>query len=58
MKVKVLNEFRDIDNFDYIHKVGDEIEVKDDRLKRLIDLGLVEKLSKQYKKKTEDNDIE
>lgn len=42
MKVIVVKEFRDIDNFDLIHKVGDIIDVDDARGQRLVEIGLAD----------------
>lgn len=43
MKVKVLQTFRDINNFDLVHNVGDVIDVTGERAAKLIGLGLAEK---------------
>ena len=42
MKVIVVKEFRDIDNFDLIHKVGDIIDVDDARGQRLVEIGVAD----------------
>lgn len=44
MKVKVVISFHDAANFALIHKVGDELEVSEERAQRLVDLGLVKKV--------------
>lgn len=41
---RVIQEFRDIDNFDKAYAVGDDVsDLPEARLARLIELGLVEK---------------
>lgn len=42
MKVIVLSEFRDLNDFSAVHKVGDIIEVADDRAAKLFELGLAQ----------------
>jgi len=42
MKLTVKSEFRDIRNFDLIHKVGEVIDVEDSRGRFLVKLGLCE----------------
>ena len=44
MKVKVAISFHDAENFALIHKVGDLIDVSEERAQKLIDLGLVKKV--------------
>ena len=39
---KVIKEFRDVKDFNKIYKVGDNVEFDESRLKKLIELGLVE----------------
>ena len=44
MKVRVVISFHDASNFTLIHKVGDVIDVSEERAQKLIDLGLVKKV--------------
>lgn len=56
MKVIVLSEFRDLNDFSVVHKVGDILEVADDRAAKLIELGLTQtekKAEAKEPKKTE-----
>lgn len=54
MKVKVVISFHDAANFAIIHKVGDEIEVSEERAQKLIDLGLVKKVEGKKAEKVEE----
>ena len=49
MKVKVVISFHDAANFAVVHKVGDEIEVSEERAQKLINLDLVKKVEEQKK---------
>lgn len=42
MKIIVLKEFRDIDDFNLVHKVGSVIDVDGARAARLVELGLAD----------------
>lgn len=42
MIVKILNEFRDKDDFSKLYEKGSTVEFETDRAKTLIELGLVE----------------
>lgn len=60
MKVIVLSEFRDINDFLVVHKVGDVIDVADERAAKLIELGLAdsEKVAvKEPEKETKPSDF-
>lgn len=50
MKVKVLQPFRDINDFSLAHNIGDVIDVDDARAARLIELGLAETEKKAVQK--------
>jgi hypothetical protein len=39
---KVIKEFRDVNNFAKVYKVGDEVEFDEARLAKLVKLGLIE----------------
>lgn len=52
MKVKVAISFHDADNFTLIHKVGDVLDVSEERAKKLIDLGLVKKVVVKERQET------
>jgi len=39
---KVIKEFRDVNNYAKVYKVGDEVEFDEVRLAKLVELGLVE----------------
>lgn len=54
MKVKVVISFHDAANFAIVHKVGDEIEVSEERAQKLIDLGLVKKAEGKKAEKPEE----
>lgn len=54
MKVKVVISFHDAANFAVVHKVGDEIEVSEERAQKLIDLGLVKKAESKKAEKVEE----
>lgn len=54
MKVKVVISFHDAANFALIHKVGDELEVSEERAQRLVDLGLVKKVEGKKAEEPED----
>ena len=41
MKVKVVVSFRDVENFALVHKVGDVLNVPEERAQKLIGLKLV-----------------
>lgn len=45
MKVKVVISFHDAANFALVHKVGDVIDVPEERAQKLIDLKLVTKVA-------------
>lgn len=42
MKAKVIKAFRDADNFAKVYKVGDVVDFDDVRVKKCVELGLVE----------------
>ena len=50
MKVKVVISFHDAGNFALVHKVGDVLEVSEERAQKLIDLGLVKKAEEKKPK--------
>lgn len=54
MKVKVVISFHDAANFAVVHKVGDEIEVSEERAQKLVDLGLVKKAEGKKTEKVEE----
>ncbi len=58
MKVKVVISFHDAANFTIIHKVGDEIEVSEERAQKLIELGLVKKVDGKKAEKVEEPKVE
>lgn len=45
MKVKVVISFHDAANFAVVHKVGDVLEVSEERAQKLIELKLVTKVA-------------
>lgn len=45
MKVKVVISFHDAANFSLVHKVGDVIDVPEERAQKLIELKLVTKVA-------------
>ena len=45
MKVKVVISFHDAANFTVVHKVGDVLEVSEERAQKLIELKLVTKVA-------------
>ena len=49
MKVKVVISFHDAANFAIVHKVGDVLDVSEERAQKLINLGLVKKVEEQKK---------
>lgn len=51
MRVKVVKEFHDKDNFAVVYKVGDEIGFTEERAASLLALGLVEKIEAETEKK-------
>ena len=53
MKVKVLQTFRDINDYSKIYSIGDVAEFADERGKKIIALGLAEK-AEQPKKPVEE----
>ena len=44
MKLTIIKEFHDIEDFSHVFQVGDVVEFKDDRAKEIISLGLGEEL--------------
>lgn len=50
MKVKVIHEFADKDDFSKKYEVGEDVEFEDERAKNLIVRGLVEELKKVKEK--------
>lgn len=54
MKVKVVISFHDAANFTLIHKVGDVLEVSEERAQKLIGLGLVKKVEDKKAEKVEE----
>lgn len=54
MKVKVVISFHDAANFALIHKVGDVLEVSEERAQKLIELGLVKKVEGKKAEKVEE----
>ena len=52
MKVKILQEFRDKDNYRKVYKVNDTVEFSDDRFRELKALGLVTEIRSEKQKET------
>lgn len=52
MKVKILQEFRDKDNYRKVYKVDDTVEFSDDRFRELKTLGLVTEIRSEKQKET------
>lgn len=47
MKLTIIKEFHDIEDFSHVFQVGDVVEFKDDRAKEIISLGLGEELHQE-----------
>jgi len=47
---KVIKEFRDVNDFSKVYRVGDEVEFDEVRLKKLVELGLVKVESSKKEK--------
>lgn len=47
MKLTIIKEFHDIEDFSHVFQVGDVVEFKDDRAKEIISLGLGEGLHQE-----------
>lgn len=47
MKLTIIKEFHDIEDFSHVFQVGDVVEFKDDRAKEIINLGLGEELHQE-----------
>lgn len=56
MKVKVVNEFRDKDNFSRLYVAGSIVDFEESRVDSLKELGLVEDVYSSKSKKVEKND--
>lgn len=54
MRLRVVNPFRDKNNFNWLHNVGELIEVDDERGDTLISLGLAEKEKGEAEEATPD----
>ena len=54
MKVIVVKEFRDIEDFNLVHKVGDILDVDNSRAARLVEIGVAdgEKVETEAKAET------
>lgn len=50
MKLTIIKEFHDIEDFSHVFQVGDVVEFKDDRAKEIISLGLGEELHQEERK--------
>ena len=55
MKVKVLQSFRDKDNFAKAYSAGEVIEIDENRAEHLISINIVEKIVIKSKKQANDN---
>lgn len=49
MKVEVIQDFRDVSNFNLLYNVGEVIEVSTERAKTLLEKGLVKKVVEKEK---------
>lgn len=47
MKLKIIKEFHDIEDFSHVFQIGDVVEFKDDRAKEIISLGLGEEIHQE-----------
>lgn len=47
MKLTIIKEFHDIEDFSHVFQIGDVVEFKDDRAKEIISLGLGEELHQE-----------
>lgn len=47
MKLTIIKEFHDIEDFSHVFKIGDVVEFKNDRAKEIISLGLGEELHQE-----------
>lgn len=47
MKLKIIKEFHDIEDFSHVFQIGEVVEFKDDRAKEIISLGLGEELHQE-----------
>ena len=47
MKLTIIKEFHDIEDFSHVFQAGDVVEFKDDRAKEIISLGLGEELHQE-----------
>ena len=47
MKLTIIKEFHDIEDFSHVFQVGDVVEFKDDRAKEIISFGLGEELHQE-----------
>lgn len=47
MKVRVLNEFRDINKFSLLYAIGEEHDFEDERAESLISRGLAESIEER-----------
>lgn len=47
MKLTIIKDFHDIEDFSHVFQVGDVVEFKDDRAKEIISLGLGEELHQE-----------
>lgn len=50
MKLTIIKDFHDIEDFSHVFQVGDVVEFKDDRAKEIISLGLGEELHQEDRK--------
>lgn len=47
MKLTIIKDFHDIEDFSHVFQVGDVVEFKDDRAKEIISLGLGEEIHQE-----------
>ena len=47
MKLTIIKEFHDIEDFSHVFQIGDVVEFNNDRAKEIISLGLGEKLHQE-----------
>lgn len=50
MKLTIIKEFHDIEDFSHVFQIGDVVEFNNDRAKEIISLGLGEKLHQEGEK--------
>lgn len=50
MKLTIIKEFHDIEDFSHVFQVGDVVEFNNDRAKEIISLGLGEELHQEERK--------